>query len=127
MRGTLRLYRSGEPNLVVRYSVRPMPSRGTQSLRKYGWNRTCTSRSGRDATAFSSRRLPMKHHGHTTSETTSMVSGSAVSDMGGLHHGSVILSENRCPLFGITLGRALKIGSGLLRRNRDRFRHAVEQ
>ena len=59
-----------------------MPSRGTQSLRKYGWNRTVTGRSGRDAIAFSSRRLPMKHHGQTTSETTSMVSGSEVSGIG---------------------------------------------
>jgi hypothetical protein len=32
--------------------------------------------------AFSSRRLPMKHHGQTTSETTSMVSGSELSGIG---------------------------------------------
>src|SRR5262249_32770810 len=34
--------------------------------------------SGRMAMAFSSRRLPMKHHGHTTSENTSTVSGEVV-------------------------------------------------
>src|SRR5262245_66485375 len=34
--------------------------------------------SGRSAIAFSSRRLPMKHHGHTTSEKTSIASGDVV-------------------------------------------------
>src|ERR1700736_3522182 len=49
-----------------------MPSRGIQSLRKYGRQRTSAAISGRRASAFSSRRLPMKHHGQTTSETTSI-------------------------------------------------------
>src|SRR5262249_37917359 len=49
-----------------------MPSRGTQSLRKYGCQRTSTGISGTSASAFSRRRLPMKHHGQTTSETTSI-------------------------------------------------------
>src|SRR5262249_30835054 len=49
-----------------------MPSRGTQSLRKYGCQRTSTGTSGASASAFSRRRLPMKHHGQTTSETTSI-------------------------------------------------------
>src|SRR5689334_16374917 len=77
----MAVYLSGEPNFVVRYSVRLMPSRGTQGLRKYGWNRTSTGRSGRSATAFSSRRLPMKHHGQTTSDMTSIVRGSEVFDI----------------------------------------------
>src|SRR5262249_58501163 len=34
--------------------------------------------SGRSAIAFSSRRLPMKHHGQTTSEKTSIASGEVV-------------------------------------------------
>src|SRR6185295_7612089 len=53
-----------------------MPSRGTQGLRKKGWKRTSTGMSGLSAIAFSSRRLPMKHHGQTTSDTISM--GSAL-------------------------------------------------
>src|SRR5260370_36123639 len=60
----------------MRYSVRLMPARGTQGFRKYGRYRTVTEISGLRAIAFSSRRLPMKHHGHTTSDTTSI--GSAV-------------------------------------------------
>src|SRR5436853_6184694 len=55
-----------------------MPSRGTQSLRKYGRQRTSTETSGRSCSASSSRFLPMKHQGQTTSETTSMTSGSAM-------------------------------------------------
>src|SRR5262252_1439067 len=49
-----------------------MPSRGTHGLRKYGQKRTSTAVSGRSAIAFSNRRLPMKHQGHTTSETISI-------------------------------------------------------
>src|SRR5262249_6017405 len=49
-----------------------MPSRGTHGLRKYGQKRTSTAMSGRSAIALSSRRLPMKHQGHTTSETISI-------------------------------------------------------
>ena len=49
-----------------------MPSRGIQSLRKYGRQRTSAAMSGRKASAFSSRRLSMKHHGQTMSETTSI-------------------------------------------------------
>src|SRR6516164_3892733 len=49
-----------------------MPSCGTHGLRKYGQKRTSTAMSGRSAIAFSSRRLPMKHQGHTTSETISI-------------------------------------------------------
>ena len=41
----------------------------------------CRADDGSILLAFSSRRLPMKHHGQTTSETTSMVSGSGVSGM----------------------------------------------
>src|SRR5258707_4306684 len=60
----------------MRYSVRLMPARGTQGFRKYGRYRTVTEISGLRAIAFSSRRLPMKHHGQTTSDTTSI--GSSV-------------------------------------------------
>src|SRR5919201_2283028 len=49
-----------------------MPSRGTHGLRKYGQKRTSTAMSGRNAIGFSNRRLPMKHQGHTTSETISI-------------------------------------------------------
>src|SRR4051794_15844490 len=51
--------------------------------------------SGRSCNASSSRFLPMKHHGHTTSETTSIVSG---------------LDMERTLV-------STKVGSGLLRRN----------
>src|SRR5260370_36842091 len=60
----------------MRYSVRLMPARGTQGFRKYGRYRTVIEISGLRAIAFSSRRLPMKHHGQTTSDTTSI--GSSV-------------------------------------------------
>src|SRR6266849_3918391 len=72
MRWAFDLYRSTEPNLVMRYSVRLMPARGTQGFRKYGRYRTVTEISGLRAIAFSSRRLPMKHQGQTTSDTTSI-------------------------------------------------------
>src|SRR6476619_7596334 len=49
-----------------------MPARGTHGLRKYGRKRTVTGTSGRRAIAFSNRRLPMKHHGQTTSDTMSI-------------------------------------------------------
>src|SRR6476620_1187494 len=49
-----------------------MPARGTHGLRKYGRKRTMTGTSGRSAIAFSNRRLPMKHHGQTTSDTMSI-------------------------------------------------------
>src|ERR1051326_240864 len=64
--------RSTEPNFFSRWVLRSMPSCGTQSLRKYGRQRTSTGTSGTSASAFSRRRLPMKHHGQTTSETTSI-------------------------------------------------------
>src|SRR5712671_3142282 len=60
----------------MRYSVRLMPARGTQGFRKYGRYRTVTEISGLRVIAFSSRCLPMKHHGQTTSDTTSI--GSSV-------------------------------------------------
>src|SRR6516225_5227782 len=49
-----------------------MPSRGTHGLRKYGQKRTSTAVSGRSAIAVGNRCLPMKHQGHTTSETISI-------------------------------------------------------
>src|SRR5262249_37411795 len=43
-----------------------------------------TGISGTSASAFSSRRLPMKHQGHTTSETTSMRSAAGGPDEAGM-------------------------------------------
>src|SRR6266478_5324079 len=66
----------------MRYSVRLMPARGTQGFRKYGRYRTVTEISGLRAIAFSSRRLPMKHHGQTTSDTTAIGSSAAGAGIG---------------------------------------------
>src|SRR5689334_4372190 len=57
---------------------------------------------GLSAIACSSRRLPMKHQGQTTSETTSIVSGSALSAGMGFSFfyaekiGCGLLGGNRC-------------------------------
>jgi hypothetical protein len=40
--------------------------------------------SGLSANAFSSLRFPMKHHGQTTSDTTSMVTGIRALDDSGM-------------------------------------------
>src|SRR3954470_14037759 len=61
--------------------------------------------SGRSCSASSSRFLPMKHHGHTTSETTSIVSGLA------MEHTLV----------------STKVGSDLLRRNQPLVDGARDQ
>ena len=55
----------------MRYDFRSMPSRGMSGL---SWNGCQRTEAGRPSRAFSSRRLPMKHHGQITSEITSMVS-----------------------------------------------------
>src|SRR5499426_4802692 len=59
------------------YSVRGMPSAGRSG---FSWNGRQETAGGAasghsfaySASAASSRRLPMKHQGHTTSETTSI-------------------------------------------------------
>src|SRR5689334_6211928 len=61
-----------------------MPSRGIQGLRKYGRQWMSTGISGTSVSAFSSRRLPIKHQGQTTSETTSMRSAAGALDETGM-------------------------------------------
>src|SRR5262249_11084855 len=51
-----------------------------------------TGMSGTSASAFSSRRLPMKHQGHTTSETTSMRSAAGAPDEAGMTNLRAVVS-----------------------------------
>src|SRR6516162_3631904 len=76
-----------------------MPSRGIQGLRKYGRQCTSTGMSGTSVSAFSSRRLPMKHHGQTTSETTSTRSAAGAPDETGMTNLRAVVSYElgACP------------------------------
>src|SRR5579862_4061254 len=49
-----------------------MPCFGASGLSSKGFHLTATSCRSKRASAFSRRRFPIKHHGQTTSETTSM-------------------------------------------------------
>src|ERR1700678_833577 len=93
-----------------------MPSRGIQGLRKYGRQLMSTAMLGTSASAFSSRRLPMKHHGQTTSDTTSTRSAVGAPDELDMTHLRAVVSYN--PRFCIgPQPRTAIWGRGLARRN----------
>src|ERR1700733_4716475 len=73
-----------------------MPGRGTHGFRKYGRYRAVTAMSGLSGMAFSSRRLPMKHQGHTTSDTMSIVSA-ALGAVAGIRILLAVRPEDRVP------------------------------
>ena len=81
-----------------------------------------TAISGTSASAFSSRRLPMKHQGQTTSETTSMRSAAGAPDETGMTNLRAVVSYELSACSG-TFGNALALipsaiwGRGLTRRN----------
>ena len=54
-----------------------MPCFGASGLSSKGLQCTLTSGLSKRASAFSSRRFPIKHHGQTTSETTAMMGARA--------------------------------------------------
>ena len=54
-----------------------MPCFGASGLSSKGLQCTLTSGLSKRASAFSSRRFPIKHHGQTTSETTAMMGACA--------------------------------------------------
>src|SRR5664279_3270481 len=98
-----------------------MPSRGIQSLRKNGRQCTSTAISGLSASAFSRRCLPMKHHGQTTSETTSMRTGGLLGIVGLLFGASLTLGSlgGNHPAAHHALHQAGEIIAVLQRRQRD--------
>src|SRR5262245_26274145 len=93
----MRLARSVPPNLSCRYCARSMPAVGMSGLSSNGRQPICTSRPGRCASARSSRRLPMKHHGQMVSETMSI---SMTAALGAFPDPRIGRSEQRFHKFG---------------------------